>query len=148
MRRQPVNFSFAGLEIMIIDFFLSPLPFFLSIILFSLFSMSKFKSKRWAKVGRFISVLLPIMSIFCLYNSYIAKVDAGAHGYHSHLVTKFTKHIEELIENGECKKAEIKLKHFNEENIFIKNMDDLEELISKLLIKNKGTANQSFESDG
>jgi hypothetical protein len=129
-------------------FLLSPIPIFLSIVLFSLFSWPKISRTIWAKIGRILSVLLFLSSIATWYSALNAKVDAGRQGYHGVLVSKVTNHVEQLMNAGKYSEAKNVLEQFNKDYpIISKHLDELETFVDKLLDQRKEPANKALKGD-
>jgi hypothetical protein len=121
------------------SFLLSPLPFIVFFILFTLFSLPKISKNIWAKIGRILSILLFIASLVVLFLTWNKQVEVGRQGFHGALVLKFTTQIESLLKEGKYNNAEMMLKKFNKNYpIVSKNLDDLEKFVSKTVRESKG----------
>ena len=127
---------------------LSPIPIFLSIILFSVFSWPKISRTVWAKIGRILSILLFLSSIVTWYSALNAKVDAGRQGYHGILVSKVTNHVEQLLKDGKYSEAKDVLEQFNKDYpIISKYLDELEIFVDGLIDQRKEPANKALKGD-
>jgi hypothetical protein len=130
------------------SFLLSPIPIFLSIILFSVFSWPKISRTVWAKIGRILSILLFLSSIVTWYSALNAKVDAGRQGYHGILVSKVTNHVEQLLKDGKYSEAKDVLEQFNKDYpIISKYLDELEIFVDGLIDQRKEPANKALKGD-
>jgi len=125
-----------------IDIFYTPFPLVLAAIFYSLLSLPKISQKCWAKIGRVISVLILIFNILFLLNSFNNKVAAGQYGLHAYKVSQLTNYVEQLLIDGNCSEAEKLLNQFNKEYQYTGNIDELENLILKIIGESNKTSEQ------
>lgn len=124
-----------------IKIFYTPLPLVLAAICYSLLSLPKISKKCLAKIGRIISVFIFLFNVVFLLDAMNNKVVAGQHGLHARKVLQFTNYVEQLLIDGNCLEAKKLLNQFNKEYQYAGNIDEIEELILKLI----GEANKTSE---
>jgi hypothetical protein len=92
---------------------LTPLPLIITFIILSLLWLPKISHQTWARIGRIICLIVIATNIcFWLYGIN-AKLIAGQNQAQALFITRFTKHIEKLIDENKIEKAQQALVQFN-----------------------------------
>ncbi len=97
-----------------LEIFGTPFPLMIALVIFFFLARPDLKKKPWIKVIRFVALGAVIVNLWTWNYGYTQKFIHGALRANAYQVTRFTKTVAVLIEQGQRKKAEIIIEKFNE----------------------------------
>jgi len=94
--------------------FWTPLPIVIASIIFSILWWTKISHKNWAKIARIVCIIFIALNIFYWLSGVSTKLTAGHDAAQALLITRFTEHINKLIEENKIEEAKGALAKFND----------------------------------